>query len=201
MTLPAAGAYEASFDLDSTAALALRPVDRDGRLVPALVCLDSKPRSLADCHKSWEPEKILWPHLKPGDHTVQVYSTDALPWRREEKYVSRKVRLVGGETADLGDVPLGPVRGGVFGIFWRERDGALRAEKVAPQSEAFRAGLRDGDVLQEIDGKAVTGRDAAHEALSGEEGTQVELRVLRDRKQVSIRVTREAPWRLQSRWR
>jgi carboxyl-terminal processing protease len=64
-----------------------------------------------------------------------------------------------------------------------------------PAGPAADAGLREGDVIVEIDGQPVEGLDAASVStlLRGEVGTQVRLDVLRDGEPLVVRIER-APY-------
>jgi putative serine protease PepD len=65
-------------------------------------------------------------------------------------------------------------------------EGAFVAE-VTPRSAAAKAGLKDGDVIVAIDGKAVTSStQVANEVRKHEPGDEVELRIERDGKQRTI---------------
>jgi serine protease Do len=73
-----------------------------------------------------------------------------------------------------------------FGI--KERDGALVAE-VTPDSPAEKAGLQNGDVILEFDGKPV--RDSRHLKLQVAQtapGKEVDVKVSRDGKTKDLRV-------------
>ncbi|MBR2694534.1 MAG: PDZ domain-containing protein [Thermoguttaceae bacterium] len=62
----------------------------------------------------------------------------------------------------------------------RWQNGALQISKVIPSSPAARAGLAGGDLILEIDGRAVTEENSPEEAgtlLQGPEGTEVVLLV------------------------
>ena len=55
------------------------------------------------------------------------------------------------------------------------------------------AGLKEGDVLLQADGHQVSGRDldTVVSWISGEPGTDVELRILRDGEEMDVTVTRD----------
>jgi len=191
LMLAAARDYEVELDLDGTSALRVKPLGRDGRLAPALACLDAKPRSLADCMRTWAPEELLWRRLQPGKHVLHLYPATALPWTQKENAVDREVMLVAGETADLGEVQLGLAHGTVFGFSLRDRDEGVRVEKVAEGGQAERAGIRSGQVLQSVDGKAVHTAKEAYEALRGIEGTEVDVQVKDGDASRHLRLVRE----------
>ncbi len=65
--------------------------------------------------------------------------------------------------------------------------------EVYEGSPAERAGLKEGDVLLKADGHQVSGRDldTVVSWISGEPGTDVELRILRDGEEMDVTVTRD----------
>lgn len=89
--------------------------------------------------------------------------------------------LTGGQINDIYSMIDGHFVGlGVY-IESRWQNNALLISKVIPNSPAADAGLVDGDLIQEIDGRAVTEENSPEEAgafLQGEEGTKVVLTVL-----------------------
>lgn len=86
-------------------------------------------------------------------------------------------------------------RGGVA-VTLGERDGrrgpAVVIVHVAEGSEAERAGLQAGDVLQQVDGIDVSGMTDARTRLGGPAGSDVVLNVSRNGTTQYLRVTREA---------
>jgi hypothetical protein len=194
-TVAKAASYGIEFDLDGTSALRVRPLGRDGKLAPALACLDGKPRSLADCYKTWHAEELYWVHLKPGEHVVHLYPGSAHPWRQEEHGIDRTVTLVAGETLDLGDVQLGLARGSVMGLMIEDSPNGPRVEMVFEDQAAARAGIRKGQILVSVDGKIVRNQKEADEALRGDEGTVAELKLRDGASEVVVHITRE-PFRM-----
>ncbi|MEU6894308.1 S41 family peptidase [Streptomyces sp. NPDC046557] len=75
----------------------------------------------------------------------------------------------------------------------RRRDGRIEVDRVQPASPAARAGLRAGDLLLDVDGRAVTGCSVAEVVamLRGTAGTPVVLRVGRDGVERTETVRRE----------
>lgn len=71
----------------------------------------------------------------------------------------------------------------------------VRVVEVPSGSPAAEAGLREGDMLLEVDGRSIAGLKPhkLHELLTGEVGSSVLLRVDRDGEQRELRVTR-APY-------
>ena len=65
--------------------------------------------------------------------------------------------------------------------------------EVYEGSPAEQAGLKEGDVLLQADGHQVSGRDldTVVSWISGEPGTDVELRILRDGEEMDVTVTRD----------
>jgi PDZ domain len=78
-------------------------------------------------------------------------------------------------------------------------DGVLVSE-VTPGSAAEMAGLKAGDVIMMIRGQAVSSSaDAVRELREAEPGTSVEIRVMRDRKEVTL--TAKMPERIRAFFR
>ena len=69
----------------------------------------------------------------------------------------------------------------------------IMISEVYEESPAERAGLKAGDVLIQADGHAVSGQDldTVVSWISGEPGTDVELRILRDGEEMDVTVTRD----------
>ena len=65
--------------------------------------------------------------------------------------------------------------------------------EIYEESPAEQAGLKEGDVLLQADGHAVSGQDLETVVswISGEPGTDVELRILRDGEELDVTVTRD----------
>jgi hypothetical protein len=88
------------------------------------------------------------------------------------------------------DAPLGS---GSIAITLAERNGSeLVIVDVASSSDADRVGLRRGDVLIEIDAEKPSTMSDARARLSGREGSDVVLEVLRQGTRIRLRATREA---------
>ena len=65
--------------------------------------------------------------------------------------------------------------------------------EIYEESPAEQAGLKEGDVLLQADGHAVSGQDLETVVswISGEPGTDVELRILRNGEELDVTVTRD----------
>lgn len=75
---------------------------------------------------------------------------------------------------------------------WSLKDNNLRIVGVMPDTPAKKAGLRAGDVIIQVDGTRVTAENisAMSDAIKGEEGTTVNIVVLRDGKEVTFNIVR-----------
>lgn len=80
--------------------------------------------------------------------------------------------------------------GGV-GMMVSYRDGMLVVIAPFDDGPAFKAGIKPGDIILEIDGKQTSGMnlDECVKMLKGEPGTKVELEVLREDSENSIQIT------------
>lgn len=72
-------------------------------------------------------------------------------------------------------------------------DGAVTIVNVYPDSPADKAGLKEGDILTEVDGTSTEGQDLETVVswIKGEKGTDVELTVLRDGEAIETTATRD----------
>jgi serine protease Do len=110
------------------------------------------------------------PGLEPRKGEPQVYKFFAFSGSR----IGVKVQDL---TAQLGDY---------FGV--KDGEGALITE-VDEEEPAYKAGLRAGDVIVEVDKEKIENTEDLISAISGkEEGDKVEIKVLRDRKPQSFTV-------------
>lgn len=75
----------------------------------------------------------------------------------------------------------------------REDELGFDIKKVEPNGPAAEAGVMPGDILTHAEGQAVAplGTSGAREIIQGEEGTQVEVTVLRDGKEMNFTITRK----------
>jgi carboxyl-terminal processing protease len=80
-----------------------------------------------------------------------------------------------------------------IGVWLKDRSGRLEIVSVIPSTPAQRVGLREGDVIDSIDGEPVKAlnSDQAVNRIKGKEGTEVSLGIDRDGEQVSFDITRE----------
>ena len=72
--------------------------------------------------------------------------------------------------------------------------GIMTVVKVFEGSPALEAGMLPGDVIYEVDGENVTGREldlVVNENIRGEEGTQVTVTVLRGETAEEVELTME----------
>ena len=80
-----------------------------------------------------------------------------------------------------------------IGVWLKDRSGRLEIVSVIPSTPAQQVGLREGDVIDSIDGEPVgsLNSDQAVNRIKGKEGTEVSLGIDRDGEQVSFDITRE----------
>jgi carboxyl-terminal processing protease len=80
-----------------------------------------------------------------------------------------------------------------IGVWLKDRSGRLEIVSVIPSTPAQQAGLREGDVIDSIDGEPVKAlnSDQAVNRIKGKEGTEVSLGIEREGEQVSFDITRE----------
>lgn len=78
-----------------------------------------------------------------------------------------------------------------IGVYLTIHNQAVYVTDVIPDSPAEKAGIRPGDIILEVDGEAVRTTDEARNRLLGKAGTSVEVKVLRDGRELTIRVPRQ----------
>ncbi len=106
---------------------------------------------------------------------------DLLPQLRTGKVIRGKIGI------RVGDVP----RESVADLGLRQRSGAL-VSSVDKDTPASKAGIEPGDVIVEFGGKPVASRDDLIRMVTGTKpGTTVPVKVLRDKKALSVSVTVE----------
>lgn len=74
------------------------------------------------------------------------------------------------------------------GVQMQYANGEVYVVKVAPGSAAEQAGIQRGDVIAQVNSKAVTGLDDASQGLAGEAGDTVLLELKRGAQTLSVRV-------------
>lgn len=80
------------------------------------------------------------------------------------------VKYLKGETRSFGGV----------GVQIQFKDGLCRVICPIPDTPAYRAGIRPGDVVIQVDGKPVTTEDEAVDRMKGEPGTKVAVTIQRE---------------------
>ena len=80
-----------------------------------------------------------------------------------------------------------------IGVWLKDRSGRLEIVSVIPSTPAQSVGLREGDVIDSIDGEPVKSlnSDQAVNRIKGKEGTEVSLGIDREGEKVSFEITRE----------
>ncbi|MBR0479949.1 S41 family peptidase [Candidatus Saccharibacteria bacterium] len=96
-------------------------------------------------------------------------------------------------TSDFYDDLHGNVGSGV-GVEMGLRDGYVRVLRTLPDNPAREAGILAGDILYKVDGEEVysLSTDEIAKKIRGETGTEVTITVVRDGKELSFTMTREA---------
>ncbi len=154
-----------------------------GALPPGVVATDAEGRFRLD-------------DLPPGDVAVEAYSPSRGRGRDEAVNV-RAGRVTSKVTLRLraGEVPPEPAAMAglavTLGEAWAQGELEVQVVLVAPGGEAERAGVRPGDVLEAVDGRAPDSLEGARRALSGPEGSDVVVRLRRGGDPVTLRVGRE----------
>ena len=86
--------------------------------------------------------------------------------------------------------------GGIGVVLTQDLDtGVTTASSVYEDSPAMKAGMKDGDIIYQVEGRDVSGMDLEEISgnIKGEKGTTVEITVLRgeDREEVALTITRD----------
>jgi serine protease Do len=95
----------------------------------------------------------------------------------------------------IGIAPLEPQLADYFGV----RQGVL-ITSVAPGTPAARAGLKAGDVITSADGEAVPDTAALRRRLARSDVRDMSLGVVRDKKELAVKVTFDEPQGRRSGW-
>ncbi|MCH8923591.1 MAG: PDZ domain-containing protein, partial [Planctomycetes bacterium] len=83
--------------------------------------------------------------------------------------------------------------GAMLGVNGETVDEGCRITRVYPGLAADEAGIKDGDVVTEFDGKEFTGiRGMSRLIRKREAGDEVEMEILRDGKKMKLKVTLSA---------
>ncbi len=83
-----------------------------------------------------------------------------------------------------------PVEGQLAEYFGVEQGAGILITGVVDDGPAFKAGLKAGDILLELDGKKVSERRDLFRLVAGlEPGSEIAVKVLRDRKEKSLTLT------------
>ena len=167
VVLPAEGVFGVDLSFDGTGTLALTPS------TSALVCLDRRPASLADCLHVSE-SGATWPELVPGGHVLWSYAPDALPWLEDAPHFEVPVKLVGGEVTRVEGVEVPPARGAPLWLLRDSPEGVV-VDDVAPGGPADKAGLGRGAIVIAIQGTPVKKASDAHQLARGFAGSVIEV--------------------------
>ena len=86
--------------------------------------------------------------------------------------------------------------GGIGVVLTQNLDtGVTTASSVYEDSPAMKAGMKDGDIIYQVEGRDVSGMDLEEisGSIKGEKGTTVEIKVLRgeDQEEVTLTITRD----------
>lgn len=96
------------------------------------------------------------------------------------------------EASDYRDLLHGEAGVGI-GIEMALRDGYVRVLRTLPDNPARKAGIKAGDIIYKIDGEDVHAEssDVISSKIRGQAGTDVEVTVVRDDKELTFKMTRE----------
>jgi len=125
---------------------------------------------------------------------VDAFGLPRIDWSKESPGVGQWVAAPGldGQPLALGivSVPRRPVPPlpGILGVVLKEAQGGAEIENVLPKSPAEKAGLKPGDLITALDGKATPNRKELIERVRKlPPGTEVKLTVKRSDKQLEIK--------------
>lgn len=79
-----------------------------------------------------------------------------------------------------------------IGILVGETEEGLKVEQVYDDGPAFKAGMKAGDIIVRVDDVEPEGIDDAVSRMKGEEGTKVKVTVVRDGKEIDLKMERKA---------
>jgi hypothetical protein len=137
--------------------------------------------------------------LPEGTVTLEAYAPDVGRARAEGvKVVSARttvnIRITLARDAGEDPASHGPAASGSVAVTLGETDDPVEVVvvSVVPGSEAERAGLAPGDVVNAVDGAAVHTMEEARNRLSGPAAADVLVGVKRGDRELTLRVTREA---------
>ncbi len=82
----------------------------------------------------------------------------------------------------------------VLGFFGEETEGGIRVTRIFDERAAEKAGLQDGDIIQAVDTKPVSGMPQLTDIVrTRKEGDKLALKVLREKETKDITLTLESP--------
>lgn len=95
------------------------------------------------------------------------------------------------ETKEMNETTSGEYQGVGFVVSQDKDTGIITILQVYEDSPAQKAGIKDGDILYKVDGEEVSGQELTEvvRRIKGEEGTDVDLTVLRGDNSEEITVT------------
>lgn len=78
-------------------------------------------------------------------------------------------------------------------IIYTPADGITKIGTIFDNSPALKSGLKEGDILKEVDGKSIEGKTNTEiaELVKGKKGTKVVIKVLRDEKEINFTLKRD----------
>lgn len=131
---------------------------------PEQIFRDSYNKILADYEKPLAPSKLKYAGMQGLMEAVGDPHTMFLEPRDAEEFSSETKANIVGIGASLQEDPLG-----------------AKASRVFDSGPAFAAGMRDGDVISMVDGKAIAGKrlEDIVSSIKGKQGTMVRLQIVR----------------------
>jgi S1-C subfamily serine protease len=105
-------------------------------------------------------------------------------WLIKDGIIRRSYIGVGGQTA--------PIHRRVVRFYHLPNETGMLVIGVEPGGPASRSGLREGDIVVELNGQAITGIDDLHKQLTGAQvGVRLPLTVLRHTEQLHLEIVPE----------